>query len=254
MFFSLGLYILIFVLGLLSCSNQPGQADKAAAVEPDTTVMNIDNSAHYAPMDTVLIATEIGDTLRYSKTEFNNIVDKHPEFFEEFPRNPDLLYHSGNDREEFGSEIGQDDYYIVYAYFLKQRNEASAFARERKKLIDIFTHINSLFGHFEYGGTYFGHQQKRILGYAEYSVYLLPKTKSEISKTYDIAKQKELYIRSLRQLIADEAKIDFNTLGKEKTERTQELNRIVDELDKLITDIFYLRRAQEFQYGQYEYY
>jgi hypothetical protein len=82
----------------------------------------------------------------------------------------------------------------------------------------------------------------------------LPKTKEDISKTYDITIQKELYITSLRQLIEDENKIDFNTLGQEKIERTKKLNKIVDELDNLITDNFYLRRAQEFQYGHYEYY
>lgn len=58
----------------------------------------------------------------------------------------------------------------------------------------------------------------------------------------------------MRQLIEDESKIDFNTFGQEKIEQTQKLNKIVDELDKLITNNFYLRRAQEFQYGYYEYY
>lgn len=83
---------------------------------------------------------------------------------------------------------------------------------------------------------------------------MLPKTKDDISKTYDITKQKEFYIKSLRQLIEDESKIDFETLGQEKIARNKNLNAIVDELDKLITDNFYLRRAQEFQYGHYEYY
>lgn len=58
----------------------------------------------------------------------------------------------------------------------------------------------------------------------------------------------------MRQLIEDESKIDFNTFGQEKIEQTQKLNKIVDELDKQITNNFYLRRAQEFQYGYYEYY
>lgn len=59
----------------------------------------------------------------------------------------------------------------------------------------------------------------------------------------------------MRQLIIDESKIDFNTLGQEKKiERTKILNFTVDELEKLITDNFFLRRAQEFHYGHYEYY
>ena len=143
----------------------------------------------------------------------------------------------------------------MYAYFLKQRNGVKEFVKQRQKLIDIYSNINSLFAYFEYGGTYFGHKSRRILGYAEYSIYLLPKTKDNITKTYDITKQKEFYIKSLRQLIIDESKIDFNTLGQEKKiERTKILNSIVDELEKLITDNFFLRRAQEFHYGHYEYY
>jgi hypothetical protein len=92
----------------------------------------------------------------------------------------------------------------------------------------------------------------RILGYAEYSIYLLPKEKRDIQKTYNITEQKKLYIKSLRQLIKDESEIDFNRLGKQ--ERNKNLNQIVDEIDKLISDNFYLSRTQEFHYGHYEYY
>jgi hypothetical protein len=102
--------------------------------------------------------------------------------------------------------------------------------------------------------TYFGHQQSRILGYTEYSIYLYRQNEKYIFKKYDIAKQKEFYIKSLRQLIKDESEIDFNTLGQEKLKRNQELNKIVDDIDKAITDNYYLRRAQEFHYEHYEYY
>jgi hypothetical protein len=248
------IYILTITIGLLSCNNQPKQVDKTTIADTDTQTQRVDNSKYYTQQDTILIVTEVGYTLKYAKADFNNIVDKHTEFFEEYPDNPDQAYFNDNNKEEFGSEVGQDNYYVLYAYFLKQRNRIKEFDQQRQKLVDIYSNINSLFGHFEYGGTYFGHQGRRILGYAEYSIYLLPKTKDDISKTYDITKQKELYIKSLRQLIEDESKIDFNTLGQEKTERNKELNKIVDELDRLIADNFYLRRAQEFQYGHYEYY
>lgn len=248
------LYILTIILGGLGCKNQPKQVDKTHVANTDTQIERVDNSKYYTKQDTVLIPTENGDTLKYAKVEFNDIIDKHTEFFEEYPDNPDQAYFNDNDKDEFDSEVGQDCYYILYAYFLKQRNGVKEFVQQRQKLIDIYSNINSLFGHFEYGGTYFGHQSSRILGYAEYSIYLLPKTKDEISKKYDITKQKVLYIKSLRQLIEDESKIDFNTLGQEKIERTKKLNKIVDELNNLVTDNFYLRRAQEFHYAHYEYY
>ncbi|MGN6533860.1 MAG: hypothetical protein ACTHK0_19115 [Ginsengibacter sp.] len=248
---------------ILGCTNQQKSADKIPGVDKEiinSKAIKIDNSKYYTKQDTItIIATEIGDTLKYSKGKFNHIIDNHPEFFEAFkqygyPPDPDQAYHCNSDEEEFGSEVGQDTYYELYAYFLKQKNGIQKYAQQRKKLIDIYSNINSLFGHFQYGGTYFGHQSRRILGYAEYSIYLLPKKKEEIEKTYDVSKQKELYIKSLRQLIDDESKIDFNTLGHDKIERNNELNKIVDDLNRLITDNFYLRRAQEFQYEHYEYY
>jgi hypothetical protein len=248
------IYILTITIGLLSCNNHPKQVEESPIAKTKIINSKVDNSKYYTKKDTILIITEIGDTLKFAKAEFNNIVDKHTEFFKEYPVNPDQAYFNDNDKEEFGSEVGQDNYYVLYAYFLKQKNGVKEFAQQRQKLIDIYSNINSLFEHFEYGGTYFGHQSSRILGYAEYSIYLLPKTTDEVSKTYDITKQKELYIKSLRQLIEDESKIDFNTLGQEKIERTKKLIQIVDELGNLITDNFYLRRAQEFQYRHYEYY
>jgi len=212
------------------------------------------NSKYYTISETLLIPTETGDTLKFSKESFNRIVDEHPELYQDLVYNPDFLYHAHVDKGDFDSEQGQDVYYVLYAYFLKQKNGITKFKAQRKKLINIFSNLNSLFSHFQYGGTFFGHQQLRILGYAEYSIYLYPKNSNDFEKTYDITKQKELYIKSLRQLIRDESTIDFETLGNEKIERIRKLDKIVDELSSLITDIFYLRRAQAFQYGNYEYY
>jgi hypothetical protein len=248
------IYILIITIGLLSCNNQQKQLDNSSVNTVDNKISKVDISKYITHLDTILIATEIGDTLKYTKTEFNKIVNTHPEFFEEYPANPDQTYFKNNDKEEFSSEFGQDTYFALYAYFLKQKNGVEKYAHQRQKLINIYSNINSLFKQFENAGTYFEHQKMRILGYAEYSIYLLPKAKKDISKTYSIKKQKEHYIKSLRQLIEDESKIDFKTLGIDKIKRIQKLNKIVDELDKLITDNFYLRRTQEFQYGHYEYY
>ena len=243
------LYISIF--GFLSCTNQTHQADKTKSIDTSKT----HNSKYYTTQDTLIITNEIGDTSKYAKQEFNQLIDNHPEFVSDNIRDPDLTYYCDGEKGEFNSEAGQDGYYMLYAYFLKNKNGDTKYSDRRKKLIDIYSNINSLFGYFEYGGTYFCHQQARILGYAEYSVYLFKQNETyNISKTYNIATQKELYIKSLRQLVSDESKIDFNTTGQEKVERTKKLNRIIDDIDKAITDNFYLRRTQEFHYGHYEYY
>ena len=248
--------LLILIVGCLACnqrSRQPGGTAqghyKNRSGSPDTT----DYSRYYASSDTVLVADLSDDTLKLAKQDLNNIVDSHPEFFQLFIDDPDFEYMNNHDRQ-FGSEVGQDEYYELYSFFLRQRNGMEKFEIQRKRLIDIYTHINSLYGQLQYGGTYFGHQSRRILGYAEYSIYLLPENGRNADKTYNIAKQKELYIKSLRQLIDDESKIDKEVLGDKKIKRVKELNTIVDELDDLITDLFYLRNAQQFNYKYYIYY
>lgn len=258
--------ILSITMGLLSCYNQPKQPHDKVITDTKAETKKIDISKYHIQQDSILITTETGDTLKYSKDDFTLIVDNFSALFKYSVHDPSFTYFNNNlwkdiiDKNgnhlhlSFGSEVGQDNYFILYAYFLKQKNGVKEFAQQRKTLIKIYSCINALFEQFEYGGTYFAHQTKRISGYAEYSIYILPKSKNDVFKTYEIKKQKELYIKSLRQLIEDENKIDPNALGNEKIERIKEQNKIIDELDKLITDNFYLRRVQEFQYRHYEYY
>jgi hypothetical protein len=256
------LTIALFITGLGSCDRHPktdialktNQVKSTVAKGTDRAIHKNDHSKYYAITDSIKIITETIGTVKYDRNEFNRIIDEHPEFFTDLWQDPDKKYYRYGNTKEFGSEVGQDSYFVLYAYFLKQKNGTTKHAFRRKKLIEIYSDINSLFAHFQYGGTYFGHQCARILGYAEYSVYLYSEHSDNIEKTYDITKQKKLYIQSLRQLLVDESNIDHETLGKEKTERNNGLHKIIDNLERLITDNFYLRRAQEFQYGHYDYY
>jgi hypothetical protein len=243
-------------LTFLSCNSPTEHADTKSYSDTSNqlSTRDVEKSNYYTAKDSLLIITETRDTLKYNREEFNAIVDNHPELYSDNTQDPDPTYHCKADKKGFGSEVGQDEYYILYAYFLKQKNGVEKYQERRKKLIDIYSNINSLFGQLQYGGTYFGHQTSRILGYAEYSVYLYKYYENNLSKTYDITKQKGLYIKSLRQLIDDETKIDNETLGQGKTRRNKELNTIVDNIAKTITDRFYLGRSQEFQYGHYQYY
>ncbi|GAA4150562.1 hypothetical protein GCM10022217_03630 [Chryseobacterium ginsenosidimutans] len=252
------IFLILITLTLLNCNNN--DSSKNTKGETITEIQNInpvkkrqpDNSKYYTTLDTILLLPETDVALKLEKKEFNKIIDFHPEFFEDITENPDKLYYLfGNG---FGSEVGKDSYFILYAYFLKQKNGSEKYAEQRKKLIDIYSNINSLFQYLEYGGTYFVHQHPRILGYAEYSIYLYPKSKDEFHKTYDISKQKDLYLKSLRQLIDDDSKIDFDATKQQKIEKISSMEKIVNELNQLITDNFYLRRAQEFHYRNYEYY
>lgn len=245
------------LLTILGCNTPTKQADTKSHTDTSSyssSTRQVDKSIYYTTKNTLFITTETGDTLKYSKREFNDIVDAHPELYSDNVQDPDPTYYCNANKKDFNSEVGQDEYYILYAYFLKHKNGIDQYSERRKKLIDIFFNINSLYQSFQHGGTYFGHQASRVLGYAEFSVYLYKRYEDELSKTYDIAKQKALYIQSLRQLASDEIQNDNEILVPEKTERRKDLNVIVDSIEKAITDNFYLRRAQEFQYEHYQYY
>jgi hypothetical protein len=125
---------------------------------------------------------------------------------------------------------------------------------QRKRLIQLFSKINELFASIEQGGTYFGHQHKRLLAEVEYTIYLMPKDTSELRKTYAINDQKQLYIQGLRQLVADETANNERIEPQRKMSQIKRLNTVIDDINQLITDNFYLRRAQYFQSNYYEYY
>lgn len=124
---------------------------------------------YYTKKDSVLLATFEGDSVYVSKEEFNNVVANHSEFFSEYPFNPDITYLNNVD-EIFTSEIGQDLYYLYYAYFLRQSQEfykTDDFEHQRNKIMIIYTRLNQLESVLNNGGAGYMHLYRRIFGYAE---------------------------------------------------------------------------------------
>lgn len=264
-------YIIAFLF--LSCSNNFKKKDIASNNHQqtfnDTMIVSLPKNKparkkYHTTSDTVIIYTKNNDTLKFIKNDFNDIVDNFPELTGESIHPPDytfsksavwvdLVDSSGNKKHlSFSSEVGKDEYYILYAYFLKNKNGIEKYSTRRNNVIKIYTDLNSIFGELNYGGTYFGHQYSRIEGYAEFSIYWFSRSEDFFSRPCDITKQKVLYIASLRQLIKDEVEIDNNVVRKsENIKRVKELFETIADLDKLITDNFYLRMAQSFQYDHY---
>ena len=137
------IYIIIITIGLLSCNNQQKQLDNSSVNTLDKKISKADNSKYITHLDTILIATEIGDTLKYTKTEFNKIVNTHTEFFEEYPVNPDQTYSKANDKEEFIEAIQKllsDEafYYKIAEAGKKLVFENFNWANSTAKLMEIF--------------------------------------------------------------------------------------------------------------------
>jgi hypothetical protein len=214
---------------------------------------------YHTQKDTVYIVTKSDETMKYSRDEFNCIIDSFPELYTDNVVDPDSTYNRSKIfvdwvdslgieyQLSFGSEAGTDAYYMLYAWFLKNKNGIQQHAARRKTLLGICRSINALYGKINYGGTGFGHDYKRIEGYAEYDIYQYIHNKALHDKPKDISQQKAQFLSGLKQIIRDEVNKDVYLITtKDKTSRTHELNKEVIFLNKIITDHFYLEVARSF--------
>ncbi|HEY8967721.1 MAG TPA: hypothetical protein VIM64_01475, partial [Puia sp.] len=120
-------------------------------------------------------------------------------------------------------------------------------------LIRIFETINDIYGRLNHGGTYFGHQDSRLIGYAEYAVYLLSKEPGWFKKDYPIAAQKAKFLDLIHQQMLDEVGVDNYLLGPDEKQKTkQEMQKELDKMAALITNYFYLTTARSFLYEHYD--
>jgi hypothetical protein len=257
--------LLIMIAALFSCKNfdkrsQPSNQDTSAnSVSKQSTPDIISGS----DKDSVNISSEPDDTFKYSKGDLRKIIKACPEFTEDLHYSPDesltkskdvTIDLGGEDNTmNFNCEVCQDNYYILYAFFLKMGDCDEQYNKQRQTLIKLYRDLNFIFGRLRHGGTYYGHQDSRILGYAEYSIYLLNEHQNygNFKKPYSISKQKALYMATLKQTIEDEINSDNDTLLKQKPKDKKELLKTVNEMDSLITDYFYLNMVQKFQYSHY---
>jgi hypothetical protein len=258
-------FLFPLIVILCGCSNPTNNQPSEVKTTVVAKTPIFDKQKLYANTDTVIIASEHFDTLEYSKVQFNEIVDHFPIFYDSLPDQPDIAYQKSGIFKEyvneegvkkkisFGSEAGQDEFYILYAHFLQKNYGEQDLPQRRERLIAIYQTINELFGHLTYGGTYFAHQYNRINGYAEYGVYQYRSDSSYYLKPYSIQRQKGLYLAFLRQRISDdEVSVDSElSKGHAKNESLMELLKYVKTLDSLITDNFYLKKAVEFQSAYY---
>ncbi len=240
---------------LFSC-NQTNHDPKSIESISETNNSKVaDNTQYYATGDHVTIHLWYGDSLVYTKAEFDGIINDYPELVSKDTYHPDITFQGLRKKDiRFSSEVGQDEYYGLYAYFLKQKNGDAVYSKRRRTLLLIYEKINELFQNIQDGGTYFGHQVSRIEGYVEYDIYQHKWDKKEqYQNEKKIAKQKELFIQSLRQIIID-ANLERNDIPQEyMIKRMNNMNKMVDDIASHITDLFYLRKAQSFLHTHYSY-
>jgi len=265
--------LLLATLVTFSACKQPLQARllaREALIDTSkriSTSDTIDKSKFYIKKDSIIITTINQDTLRFSRKDFNEIVNNFPALYSKFVEDPDVTFesnpqfkdiidHNGDKNHiSFSSENGQDEYYILYGYFLRKQFNLDKYNIERQKLTKIYTDINELYDLLNSGGTYFGHQYSRIAGYVEYAIWFNSIDQSSFGRNYNIKKQKDLYIESLRQFVKDElSENNFNPAvisPENKMSLQKDLDKLIDHISTLVSNYFYLKNAQSFQYAHY---
>ena len=247
-------YALLSII-CFGCSNAAKENKHAAAI-PFTDSQKL--------VSRIVIGFEHSDTLVFSGSELAQLTDSFPTLDEQEPQHPDSSFaHSGYYRYlpdtsgkmkyvSFGSEVGQDNYFLLYTYFLRKKNIDSSLITRRQTLIKIFNDINVIFATLNSGGTFFGHQVNRIYAYAEFAVYEYSRQQNKFNDTLDFRKQKTTYLNELRKKIMTQVAADpeLNNAA-DRSERQQFLLNYLAELDKLISDDFYLDKVREFQHGLY---
>lgn len=198
--------------------------------------------------DTILTAAD-KDTFILKKADYHIIAAHYPELlYTDYPTQPRLLYaaRDGGDDYIFDSEAGYDFYCEVYAFFLKQRNGIEKYVSIRDTMNRLYNNLNLFLGGLGCGGNYYAHMERRVAAYAEYSVYL--RSLYTTQEPYRIDLQKKHYIALLRQIVADEMKVDDDMVDCDAG-RKHELIKRIEEIDHLITDKFLLEQALIFQAG-----
>jgi hypothetical protein len=262
MYYKLIILHLIFAL-FTNCTHENNVSKKESIPLKAKETIQV-NEVKTIYKDSLIIPFRENDTLTYSGAEITAILNCYPELNSKDVSHPDFAYMTSKNKfgyldsvskencHGFFSELGRDAYYILYGYFLNKRyNSAAKFDKPRKGITEIYEIINRVFGRLKRGGTYFGHQYKRIRGYSEYSIYRLNKYEDELAKQYDITKQRELYINLLNQRIEDEIQADKGLGKDEKLEEKKALFELTDKLKTLILDSFYLNETLEFQNSHY---
>ena len=200
--------------------------------------------------DSVSISsTSIKGTFTYSKKEFEQILELHPEISLYPPLHPDLAYNKNY--IGFIDETGKDVYYTIYAYLLKEKNKGRNFKRLRKELIEAFLKINYIHAYYKRGGSGFSHQKPRIAAFAEFSLYQKSQNKNLKHSRFEI--MKEEFLNELKTNMNQGILKLKNMPNYAKERKILEIGLEIKSLDKLIKTSYILEEVKLFEDKYYNY-
>jgi hypothetical protein len=153
-------YSLLILVSLvaLGCKQQPTKKDspKIDTGEVTANLVMYEHKLDSVSKDSINISADPEIPIFYKTADLKDFIKHRPELISEYTVDPETEYakikltpdeldkQQGPDYS-FSSEVGQDGYYSVYAYFLRLRNGDKPFATQRAKLIKLYGDINAIF-------------------------------------------------------------------------------------------------------------
>lgn len=173
----------------------------------------------YTQRDTVRISAYH----QYDRETFNRIVDSFPNLYQYPPLHPDSAFAIKSYMEyidkagekqciDFGVMANSDDFYALYAEFLRQENKTDE--AKRRQLQGNFESLAEIYQLITFPSQLQGYVKGKIPAMVQYGLYLWHQHKSTDSKGFEQCK--EAYLNHLNELKNDIIDADFRDF-REKT-------------------------------------
>lgn len=179
-----------------------------------------------------------------AKKEYNDIVDGHPEFFQEKVVNPYDTFYKISDKSLPAMSVNW--YFYLYAHFLEQRYDSEKYKEESKKIHSLYNIKIGLFFPAGASGSWHTQAKSRKDALVAFNLYELSKYGMTLRSEEEFKKEKKEYMdktwESLEEYAADQFGVsdliesgvyDFDKLYKNEKEA-------VEALDRIITNSYYL--------------
>lgn len=238
------IFVFVFVLLIASCKDNSSINSKI-----------IDNKAsRKTTLDTVYLSNYPGVKLYALKEEYNEIVQKRDEFFNDVFISPDSTYltylKTGNDIR-FESEFGADAYYQWYAYFLQKKFKQKKFKDERFKLIQLYYSLNEVYSIMDQGGSGYAHNIPKIHAYVEWDIYntFILNDAEETTSEDAFLNKKALFRKHNNHIIDSIFSLEkwMQKPSSTRNEYKKEVKTLFHEIEKKSENFFYLRKISQFQ-------
>ena len=248
------LIIILFLLAIigLSCKDSSSKQD-ASLINQDTKAEQqfdlFDTTTNQIHFITLV------DTIKFNENFINQLRKEFPEIEEVSKLLPPYKVYKlcsnkikTNKQKQlwsyFENHEGENNFLFVYAYLFKKKNFNPDYTIIRQDLIELLQ-LKNKFNSIMYPAEKY-HKRKSIRIYAdvEYEIQFLIKENININ-TIPIEYNKKQYLNDLKSLV-DEVGADKRNRIPDVATWKQELLDLIEELEPLLTNHYYLKRCVEF--------